>query len=123
MALKEVVGAVALEIDGQDYDVIDFSVKHVTGRKLVKTMNRNGRAAGVCKGVETFEISLTAAIPANEDPDWVNVEGAKLTVEPVGGGQRESYLDCVVMDQSKKYSVENEARVDVTMIALRRVKE
>lgn len=123
MALKEYVGAVALEIDGQDYEVIEFSVKHNTGRKLVKTMNRTGRAAGVCKGIETFELSLSAAIPVDDDPDWVGVEGAKLTVESVGGGSRESYLDCVVTEQGKKYTVDNEARVDVTMIALRRVKE
>ncbi|MCG9033284.1 phage tail protein [Laribacter hongkongensis] len=123
MALKEYVGATAVEIDGRDYDVVSFSVKRQTGRKIVKTMNRTGRAAGTCRGVETYEINLTAAIPVNEDPDWIGVLGAKMTTEPIGGGKRKSYLDCVVIDQSEKYTVDNEAQIDVNMIALRCVEE
>jgi hypothetical protein len=50
--------------------------------------------------------------------------GAKVTIYPVTeGGTRESYLDCVAMDDARKYSVDNEAKVDVTLAAMDRVEE
>jgi len=124
MALKEYVGAVVLEVDGKEYDVVDLNVDHQTGRKLVKTMNKTGRALGYHKGVETWELSVTAAIPFDSAPDWEGIEGAKITIYPLSeGGQRESYTDCVCVSTGKKYSVENEARVDLKLVALNHVKE
>jgi len=124
MALKEYVGAITFEVDGAEYEVVDLSVDRQTGKKVVKTMNRTGRALGFHKGVETFELSVTVVIPMDEQFDWVGIEGAKITISPNGeGGQRESYTDCACVSAGSKYSVENEARIDLKLLALGHVKE
>lgn len=124
MALKEYVGAIVLEVDGKEYDIVDFNEDHQTGKKLVKTMNRTGKALGFSRGVETWELTVTAAIPFDDPMDWEAVEGAKFTVYPTSeGGTRESYTDCVCVSAGRKYGVENEARIDLKFLALNRVKE
>ncbi len=124
MALKEYLGAIVLEIDGQEYEVIDFNEQHESGRKVVKTMNRTGRALGYHQGVKTWELSVTAAIPHDDALDWSTVEGAKLTIFPVtDGGVRQSYQDCAVVSVGGKYTVDNEARVDVKLLSLNKVEE
>lgn len=124
MALKEYVGSIVLEVDGKEYEVVDLSVDHQTGKKLVKTMNKTGRALGFHKGVETYELSVTAAIPMDDAPDWDAVEGAKLTIYPhTETGQRESYTDCVCISSGKKYTVDNEAKIDLKFLSLNHVKE
>ena len=126
MALKEYVGAVVFEVDGREFEVLDLDVKIDTGNKLVKTMNRKGKALGFCRGVKTYVINFTVAIPKEEpdDIDWEEVEGAKLTIEPIAdGGQRVSYLDCVITEIGEKYDAENEARRTGTLLALDRIKE
>jgi len=124
MALKEYVGAVVLEVDGREYEVIDLSVDHQTGRKVVKTMNRTGRALGFHQGVATYELSVTAAIPKDDPLAWEDVEGAKITIYPLGDvTSRESYLDCAVISAGTKYSVDNEARIDLKILALDHVRE
>jgi hypothetical protein len=122
--MKEYVGAVVLEVDGQEYEVIDLNVDHQTGKKVVKTMNRTGRALGFHQGVATYELSVTAAIPVTDAMDWAAVEGAKITTYPLGQeGLRESYLGCAVISAGIKYSVDNEARIDLKLLALDHVKE
>lgn len=124
MALKEYVGSIVLEVDGKEYEVIDLNVDHQTGKKVVKTMNRTGRALGYHKGVETWELSVTAAIPMEEPVDWEGIEGAKITVFPPSeGGQRETYQDCVCVSAGRKYTVESEARIDLKLSALNYIKE
>ncbi|WP_027181651.1 hypothetical protein [Oleidesulfovibrio alaskensis] len=124
MALKEYLGAIVLEVDGQEYEVESVDISHKSGRKLVKTMNRTGRASGYSEGVHEFSLRVTAPVPKEGAPDWDNIVGAKLTIYPVSaGGRRESYLDCVSMEDSRKYSVDNEAKVDVTLAALDRIEE
>lgn len=124
MALQEYVGAIVLTVDGQDVEVVDFSYQGKTGRKLVKTMNRTGRAKGFSQGIAEYDLSVTVVIPETGDLDWEAIEGAKLTTEPLtAGGQRMSYLDCFTTEASEKYTVDNEARRDLKMMALRRVKE
>ncbi len=124
MAIKEYVGAVSLEIDSKEYEVVDLSVDRQTGKKLVKTMNRTGRALGFHRGVETFELSITAAIPLDDAMDWGAVEGAKITITPLGeGGKRTSYTDCVVTSEGTKYTVDNEARIDLKLTALNKTEE
>lgn len=124
MALKEYLGAVVFEVDGREYEIIDLSINHDTGKKLVKTMNRKGRALGFCQGIQTWEISMTAAIPKDDPMDFDSIEGAKLTIYPLNeGGKRESYLDCISQKDSRKYSADNEARVDFTILALDKIEE
>lgn len=124
MALQEYAGAIVLEVDGKEVEVIDVNVSTKTGRKLVKTMNKSGRAKGFARGIAEYDLSLTVAIPLSGDLDWEAVEGAKLTLYPASnGGQRESYLDCFTTEVGEKYSVDNEARRDLKLQALRKVKE
>ncbi|BBF86275.1 transaldolase [Aquitalea magnusonii] len=124
MALQEYAGAIVLEVDGKEVEVIDLNVNTKTGRKLVKTMNKTGRAKGFAKGIAEYDLSITVAIPLSGDLDWEAIEGAKLTIYPASnGGQRESYLDCFTTEVGEKYSVDNEARRDLKVQALRKVKE
>lgn len=124
MALKEYLGAVILEIDGKEYEVESVDIDHKSGRKLVKTMNRKGKPSGFAQGVHEWTLKLTLPIPKENAPDWDDIVGAKVTIYPVTeGGTRESYLDCVAMDDARKYNVDNEAKVDVTLAAMDRVEE
>ena len=124
MALQEYVGAISLEIDSREIEITSLNVTVQTGRKLVKTMNRKMRAKGFSRGIVTFELSISAVVPATGAPiNWANIEGAKLTVQPVGGGKRVSYVDCFTLDVGEKYQVEGEAVQDLKLAALDRVEE
>jgi hypothetical protein len=124
MALQEFVGAISLEVDSKEIEVTSMSVQTTTGRKPVKTMNKAMRAKGFSRGIVTYELSISAVVPLTGLPiDWANIEGAKITVQPVGGGQRYSYIDCFAVDAGEKYQVEGEATVDVKLVALRKVQE
>lgn len=124
MALEEYVGHIVLEVDGKEVEVIDLNVAQSTGRKLVKTMNRSGRAKGFARGIAEFGLSLTVAVPLSGDIDWAAIEGAKITKFPLGAEQqRESFLDCFTVSVGEKYQVDGEARRDLSMQALRRVTE
>ncbi|MEW9901016.1 phage tail protein [Chitinivorax sp. PXF-14] len=124
MALQEYLGAIVMEIDGQEVEIESLDVTFKTGRKLVKTMNKTGRAKGFAKGVAEYDLKVTAVIPVSGDIDWGSIEGAKITIYPVSaGGKRTSYLDCFTTDAGSKYTVDGEAKRDLTMIALREVIE
>ena len=124
MALQEYAGAIVMEINGREFEVIDLGVTAKTGRKIVKTMNRTGRAKGFSRGVAEYDLSMTVAIPLTSDIDWEAVENAKITVFPASeGGRRESYLDCFTLEVGAKYSIDNEARRDIKMASLRKVTE
>lgn len=124
MALQEFVGAASLEVDGKEIEVTSIGVKEVTGRRLVKTMNRAMTAKGFSRGIKTYDLSVTAVVPLTGMPiDWAGIEGAKLTVQPVGGGQRYSYLDCFSIEVGAKYEVEGESVIDIQLAALRKVNE
>lgn len=126
MALKEYVGAVVLEIDGREFEVVDITVSHDSGKKRVMTMNRKGKALGYSQGVKTWDLAMTVAIPldSKDNIDWDTVEGAKVTIYPQSeGGRRESYLDCVSQKNSISYSLDTEARVEISMLSLDKVVE
>lgn len=124
MALQEYVGAASLEVDGKEVEVSSISVKESTGRRAVKTMNRAMRIKGFSRGIVTYDLSVTAVVPLTGTPiAWANIEGAKITVQPVGGGKRYSYLDCFTLELGEKYEVDGEAMIDIQMAALRKVQE
>lgn len=125
MALQEFVGAVVMEIDGREIEVVSINPTESTGRRLVRTMNRSGNAAGFARGVTNFELRVTAVVPKNGEPVvWEEIEGAKITISPItAGGERVSYLDCFTTQVGRQYEVDNEARIDIQMNALRKVKE
>lgn len=124
MALIEYLGAIVMEIDGQEIEIesLDASVK--TGRKLVKTMNKTGRAKGFARGIAEYDLKVTAVIPLTGDIDWAAIQGAKIVVYPLtAGGKRTSYQDCFTVDVGEKYQVDGEAKRDVSMQALNKVVE
>jgi len=125
MALEEYVGAIVLEVDGVEAEVVSYSVTSNTGRKPVKVMNRTGRVKGFARGVESHELKVTVVIPLDGDRiDWWNMVGAKLTHYPASpGGKRVSYRDCSTMELGEQYSVDNEARRDLTVFSTQRVEE
>lgn len=125
MALEEYVGAIVLEIDGTELECTDLKEDEQTGRKLVKTMNRTGRAKGFSRGVAEYQVTVSVVIPLSGDLAWGDMEGVKITQYPVSGsgGKRVSFLDCFSTQVGAQYTVDNEAKRDITFAALRRVEE
>ena len=122
MALEEYVGAIVLYVDGQEIEVTEIRPQTNTGRKLVKTMNRTGRAKGYSKGIAEFSLSITVVLPKNvAQPDWDELVGAKLTIMDMDGNPLYSYLDCFSTQTGEQYTVDNEARRDITVQSLRKV--
>lgn len=119
------VGAVVMEINGRTVDIISIKPKTSTGRKVVKTMNPSGKVRGFADGVTEYSLSLTAAIPFDgTEIDWENISKAKITIYPVNKEEKRiSYLNCFSTECSSAYEVENEARIDIEMIALDKVIE
>ena len=124
MALIEYLGAIVMEVDGQEIEIESCDTSTKTGRKLVKTMNKSGRAKGFAKGIAEYDLKVTAVIPLTGDIDWAAIQGAKITIYPQSaGGKRTSYLDCFTIDVGEKYQVDGEAKRDISMAALNRVVE
>lgn len=124
MALTEYLGAIIMEIDGQEIEITALDATVKTGRKPVKTMNRSGRVKGFSNGIAEYDLKVSAVIPLTGDIDWEAIEGAKITIFPqTDGGQRISYVDCFTIDVGDKYEVDGEAKRDITMAALNKVKE
>lgn len=124
MALQEYLGSIVMEVDGQEVEIESLDVTNKTGRKLVKTMNKTGRAKGFAKGIAEYDLKITAVIPLSGDIDWAGIEGAKVTIYPLStGGTRTSYLDCFTLEVGEKYTVDGEAKRDLSMAALREVIE
>lgn len=111
----EFVSEIKLYVDSQEIDVLDLASTTKTGRKMVKTMKRNG----VGKGRPEYNLQITVAIPVDADePDWDAMTGAKITIFPEGGGKKTSYLGCFSVEVGEKYSLDNEARRDIQVQAL-----
>lgn len=124
MALTEYVGAVVVEINGQEVEAFSCSPSVNTGRAAVKTMNRTQRIAGYKSGVYEYTLELTVPVEANGDTiAWEDVIDAKVVIYPVIGSRRTAYTGCVVTEVGDQYEVENEARRDITMFAQDRKEE
>jgi hypothetical protein len=119
---EEYVGAVVLEWDGKEIECASVSSDVSTGKRIVKTMNRAGRAKGHARGIADFKLSVEVPIPTDgSEPDWLTIEGAKLTVVPIDGvGKREVFTGCEVESMSSKFQVEGAAMRTLTITALDR---
>ena len=122
---EKYAGSAVLEVNGVEIEITDLNVTKQTGRKLVKTMNSEGRARGFAKGIATWELSLTAALPIDgSEIDRAEINDAKITVYPLNqDDKRTSYLGCFTTQVGEKYTVDNEAVIDIQMTALKEVKE
>ena len=113
------VGQIVLEINGTDYEVTSVEPSLKTGRKVVKTMNRSGRPAGTAKGIEEHELKISVVIPKSGEPEWRALMDAKLTIYAQdGGGKRETWTGCSLIELGSKYQLEGEATRDLTIAAL-----
>lgn len=119
---EEYVGAVVLEWDGLEIECASVSTDINTGKRIVKTMNRAGRAKGHAAGIADFRMSVEVPIPTDgSEPDWLAITGAKLTVAPIGDiGKREIYTGCEVESISTRYVVEGAAMRTLSVTALDR---
>lgn len=122
MAL-EYEGTVVVEINGQDVEVESVSVKRTSLRKLVKTMNKTGRAKGFTRLVEEITLTITAPAEIRNKYNWAALENGKVTFTPLGGGDRTSYLDVFVTSVGRAYKTDAEATFDIEANALREVTE
>ena len=118
----EFVGAVTLEWAGKEIECASVSTDISTGKRIVKTMNRAGRAKGHAKGVADFKLSVEVPIPTDgSEPDWLAIENAKLTIVPIDGvGKREVFTGCEIETMSSKFQVEGAAMRTLTITALDR---
>lgn len=125
MSHASYTGAIVMEVDGREVEIISLKPQTVTGRKPVKTMNRRGRVMGYADGITEYKLSLTAAIPTNgEAIDWDNITNAKITIFPINKEEnRTSYIGCFTTDCSEQYEADSEARIDIEMQALDKVIE
>ncbi|EEG08955.1 hypothetical protein [Pseudogulbenkiania ferrooxidans] len=118
------VSNIFLDLDGQEVEVVSLNATTRTGRKLVKTMNRTGRAKGYSKGIAEYDLKVTVAVPEGDEPDWDNITDSRITITPdMPGKKRTSYLGCFSIEVGESYSVDNELRRDISMGALRKVEE
>lgn len=118
-------GAIIMEVNGRDVEIVSLKPQTTTGRKPVKTMNRQGRVMGYADGVTEHKLSVTAAIPIDgTEIDWDNITKAKITIYPINKEERRvSYLDCFTVECSEQYEADNEAKIDIEMIALHKIWE
>lgn len=119
----EYVGSIVLEVDGTAIDCVSVDATRNLGRKVVKTMNSQRRAQGIVETIRDYSLRVTVVIPKGpKAPVWDDIKGAKISLED-DSGNRESYLDCCTVSIGAKYDAENEARIDLEMLALDYVKE
>ncbi|STZ76337.1 phage tail protein [Bergeriella denitrificans] len=118
-------GAIVMEVDGREVEIVSLKPQTTTGRKPVKTMNRKGRVLGYADGITEHKLSVTAALPIDGTQiDWANITKAKITIFPINKeDKRTSYLDCFTLETSEQYEADNEARIDIEMQALHKIEE
>ena len=121
----EYIGSIVMEVNGQEVELASLDATRRTNHKLVKTMNRDGRARGYAPGIEEIELSAEIVIPRTGELDWASLGNFKVTCFPYDGTRepRKSYLDCRITEVGDRYDVENEARRTIGMMALREVTE
>ena len=119
------VGAIVMEMDGREIEVVSVDPKVSTGRQAVMTMNSKGRALGTSKGVRKYDLSVVVAIPLDgDDIDWEDIEDARITICPENRtDKRTSYTGCGVVEVSEPYKLEGHAVRNLTMVALDKIKE
>ena len=104
-------GAVIMEINGRDIEIVSLKPQTTTGRK--------------CDGVTEHKLSVTAVIPIDgSEIDWAAITKAKITIYPINKEERRtSYLDCFTVEVSEQYETEGEAKIDIEMVALHKISE
>ena len=123
MAITEYVGAVIFEANGVEYDAVSLDEDVKGDKKLVLTMNRKRNTEGRGRLVQQYTLKVTLPIPTEDEPDWLEMDDVKITIQSVEGGDRTTYQGCFVTDMSGKYKVDGEAVRELTLGALNRIIE
>ena len=118
-------GAVIMEVNGVEVEIVSIKPTTTTGRKPVRTMNRRGKIRGYADGITEYKLSLTAAIPIDGTAvDWDNITEAKITIFPINKeDKRVTYIGCSTTECSSQYQDDGEAKIDIEMFALDKVEE
>lgn len=122
---EKYVGAVVMELDGQEIECVSIDAQVDTGRAPVKTMNRSGRVKGHSNGVKTWSLTVEVAIPLDgAEPDWEGIEDVRITIYPIGhDDRRQSYTGCSTTRVSQAYKVEGNAVRRLEVFALDHITE
>ncbi|MGL9773185.1 MAG: hypothetical protein ACR5LG_02410 [Sodalis sp. (in: enterobacteria)] len=62
-------------------------------------------------------------MPVNNTLHWEKISGAKLTQYPLSGGKRITYQGVFVTEVGEQYTIDNEARIIISVFALNKVEE
>ena len=118
-------GAVIMEVNGVEVEIVSIKPTTTTGRKPVRTMNRRGKIRGYADGITEYKLSLTAAIPIDGTAvDWDNITDAKITIFPINKeDKRVTYIGCSTTECSSQYQDDGEAKIDIEMFGLDKVEE
>jgi len=119
------VGAIVMEVNGREVEVISVDPKVNTGRQVVMTMNSKGRALGTSKGVRKYDLTVVVAIPLDgDDMEWEDIDDARITLYPENRtDKRTSYLGCATVEVGESYKLEGSAARNLTMVALDKITE
>lgn len=119
------VGYITIELNGQDLaDIAEIQVTRDINNRPVATFNKSRRATMVAQGIKTFNITAQAVIPENRpEPDWDNLEDARITLRSLDGGVAETYTGVYVQQVGGQFTVGGESRRSLTLFALDYIKE
>lgn len=120
---EEAVGLIVMTVNGQEYDCASCTPKIETGQKVIKTMNRTGRARFRAGGIKMITLDVSVVIRDGKDIDWSEITDARISIESLTGSHRKTYIDCTTQTVSDAYSVDGETRRDLTMFALDEIDE
>lgn len=116
----EYVGSVVLEYGDSEIECLSVSVEISTGAREIYLMKKSavGKPAGVGLGVRRIKLHIEIPIPTSgNEPKWLDINNAKITVSPVGDGARDVYTGCFVENVSSKYAVNGVAARTVSFVA------
>lgn len=120
------IGSVVLELDGVEFEAMNFKYDVNTGRRRVNTMNSKGRSLGYGKGIETYDLSFDVPILVDESQDisWKDISASKFTYWPLGHPNRRKTLrDFAVETTGESESAEGEATISVVGFAFGEIDE
>lgn len=116
---EDAVGAIALSVNGLDYDCSRVQATITTGKRAIPTMNRKQRVKYKSKGITTYQLTISVVIPDKKDTvKWLDLEDGRLSIESPDGNYRETFIDCNVTTVSQSYDVNGETMRDLEMFCL-----
>lgn len=98
------VGAIVMSMNGQDVEVLSITPDENTGRQLITTMNRAGRARVTVDGVAVGGLTWEVVIPKSGDLKWEDIDDGRIVVETRDGAHYRTYSGVGVSTVSVAYT-------------------